>query len=88
MRMPPSGVIRNEELDAEETQDEILARGGDHDLALPSAVAWKILVVFGVVATILGILFWYGIQGISSRPPTISESPSGRPSPSFSWFSE
>lgn len=62
--MPPAGVISDEELDAEETQDEILARSGVYNLPHGSAIVWETLVVLGVVVMVLGFLFWYGIAGI------------------------
>lgn len=63
--MPPSGVIPERELEAEEREDEILARAGVYALPLPSAMVWKFLIVFGVVVMILGFIFWGAVLGIS-----------------------
>lgn len=54
----------NAELDADESQDEILAKAGVYDIPFDRPVLSKILVVIGVVILAFGLLFWYQINGL------------------------
>ncbi len=51
------------ELDADETQDEILNKGGIYPLPFRQSVLWKVLLAIGVPILFLGLVFWYQISG-------------------------